>query len=69
MVVSLVAYPPLYKVKEGVAVYLLTMPPLAASGPALIAVVIVIALLLTWVLLRMEMRDEAADEEAEAGRK
>lgn len=40
------------------------MLPLATSGPAIIGVVVVSALLLAWVLLRTEMRDDS-DEEAD----
>lgn len=38
------------------------MIPLAVSGPAVIGVVVVCALLLAWVLLRAEMRDDAEED-------
>jgi hypothetical protein len=38
------------------------MVPLAASGPAVIGVVVAAAVALAWVLLRMESRDDAEEE-------
>jgi hypothetical protein len=38
------------------------MLPLAVSGPVVIGVAVVAAVLLAWVLLRAEMRDDAREE-------
>ena len=38
------------------------MLPLATSGPAVIGVAAAAALLLAWVLLRADVRDDARDE-------
>jgi hypothetical protein len=43
------------------------MLPLAVGGPAIIGVVVLGALVLAWVLLRAEMRDDA-DEDADRDR-
>jgi hypothetical protein len=40
------------------------MLPLAVSGPAIIGVVVLGALVLVWLLLRLELRDDA-DERGE----
>jgi len=44
------------------ASYLVGMLPLAVSGPTVIGVASVAALLLAWVLLRAEVRDDAREE-------
>src|SRR5271154_179480 len=62
MGVSLVAYPSLYKMKEGPPAILHSMIPLAsASGYAVISIAVAFTAVLLWLLLRMEARDEAAD--------
>jgi ABC-type Fe3+ transport system permease subunit len=41
----------------------LVMLPLAVSGPTVIGVAVVAAVLLAWVLLRADVRDDAREED------
>jgi hypothetical protein len=43
-------------------VYLVRMVPLAVSGPVVIGIAVLAAVLLAWVLLRAETRDDAREE-------
>jgi len=62
----LVAYPSLYKMKEGVRVDRMaivhSMIPLAVSGPLVIGVVVVGAVAMLVWLLRTEAQEEAGEE-------